>query len=252
MRMPDAEREVADDAAAGGAAKRAYVQRMFSDIAPSYDRVNRVISFRIDEWWRGRAVAALDVARAPAGRYLDLCAGTLDVATRITRTAGFRGAVLAADFAAPMLRAGLAKVRPGSRVLPAVADALALPFRDGCADGAIVAFGIRNVVDLDGALAEAYRVLAPGGRLVILEFSFPRSAPVRAIYGTYFNHVLPRVGNAIARHRTAYDYLPRSVAHWPSAPELARRMRAAGFVEVRWRPVTFGVVAIHVGEKAPT
>lgn len=248
MPTAESERTIAEEAAAGGAAKRGYVRRMFSDIAPRYDRVNRIISFRLDQRWRRRAIAALGIERAPAGRYLDLCAGTLDIAAQIARQRVFRGEVLAADFAEPMLRAGLGKIA-GRRVFPVTADALQLPFADGVADGAIVVFGIRNVVDLDAALRETHRVLRPGARFVILEFTEPRNSLVRAVYGAYFNHVLPRIGNAVAGHSTAYDYLPRSVAHWPSEDELAARMRRAGFEPVRWHSLTFGVVAIHVGEK---
>jgi demethylmenaquinone methyltransferase/2-methoxy-6-polyprenyl-1,4-benzoquinol methylase len=248
MTDPDTERATAAAAASGAAVKRAYVQRMFSDIAPYYDRVNTVISFRLDDWWRGKAVSALDIGRDPGGAYLDLCAGTLEVASRITRVRGFRGSVVAADFAEPMLRAGLGKLTDGA-VRPVTADALALPFRDDFAAGGIVVFGVRNVVDLDGALREAHRVLKPGARFVILEFGATQPPVVRSIYRSYFNHLCPLIGNAVARHRTAYNYLPESVAHFPTEPELARRMEAAGFVNVHWRPLTFGVVAIHVGEK---
>lgn len=236
-------------AAAGGAEKRAYVQRIFSEIAPRYDLLNHVLSLNIDKAWRRAALRALAWERRPAGTYVDLCAGTLDVGAQLTRQAGFRGFVVGADFAEPMLRAGVGKA-PRNVLGPVTADALALPVGDGRAEGAIVAFGIRNVADLDACLREVRRVLAPGARFVILEFSTPRAAPVRAFYQLYFHHVLPVVGRLVSGHRTAYTYLPKSVAHFPVEEELAARMTAAGFADVTWRSLTFGIAAIHVGTKA--
>jgi demethylmenaquinone methyltransferase / 2-methoxy-6-polyprenyl-1,4-benzoquinol methylase len=236
----------AEAAARWGAEKRAYVQRMFSQIAPRYDLLNHLLSFNVDRRWRRRAIAALHVARAPEGRYLDLCAGTLDVAAQLARTAGFRGSVVGADFAEPMLRAGLGKAPPDV-VRPVAADALRLPLRDASMAGAIVGFGLRNLADLDAGLREVRRVLEPGARFVILEFSTPRAAVVRAGYHAYFHHLLPFVGGLVSGHRTAYHYLPRSVANFPSGEALARRMTAAGFADVHWRPLTFGIAALHVG-----
>jgi demethylmenaquinone methyltransferase/2-methoxy-6-polyprenyl-1,4-benzoquinol methylase len=134
-------------------------------------------------------------------------------------------------------------------VAPVTADALELPVGDNTAAGAIVAFGIRNVASLAAALSEVYRVLAPGGRFVILEFSTPRSPIVRAAYHAYFHAVLPAVGRIVSGHRTAYRYLPESVARFPVQEELARAMRDAGFANVRWKTLTLGVAAIHSGDK---
>jgi demethylmenaquinone methyltransferase / 2-methoxy-6-polyprenyl-1,4-benzoquinol methylase len=159
----------------------------------------------------------------------------------------FSGRVIGADFAEPMLRAGASKSR--ASISPVVADALDLPLRDESADGAIVAFGIRNVEHLDAALAEALRVLKPGARFVILEFSTPPSPMIRTAYHAYFHHVLPAIGGAVSGHGAAYRYLPRSVAQFPSAPELAARLDAAGFARVTWEPLTFGVAALHVGQR---
>lgn len=248
MMLRDSERLTADAAAAGAGVKRGYVKQMFSDIAPHYDRVNRIISFHIDQWWRRKAISALAIRRDPGGQYLDLCAGTLDVAAHIARHRHFRGRVMAADFAEPMLRAGLRKVWRAP-VDPVVADALALPFVSEFASGAIVAFGIRNVVDLDAALREVYRVLRPDARFVILELGATQNPLVGWLYRLYFNHLCPLVGNAVARHHSAYNYLPKSVQHFPNESELAARMRDAGFKDVSWRSFTFGVVALHVGEK---
>ena len=227
--------------------KRRYVQQMFSEIAPRYDLLNHLLSFNIDRAWRRRAIAALAWERCPRGTYLDLCAGTLDVAAALVARPGFSGRVVGADFAEPMLRAGASKLR--SSVSAVVADALDLPLRDESAEGAIIGFGIRNVEDLDGGLAEAFRVLKPGARFVILEFSTPRSPIVRTGYHAYFHHVLPALGAAISGHGTAYRYLPESVAHFPSADELADRLRRVGFTGVTWESLTFGVAAIHVGQR---
>ena len=248
MPTVDLEKTEARAAAAGGAEKRAYVRRVFSEIAPRYDLLNHLLSFNIDRGWRRRAIAALDPLRNPTGIYIDLCAGTLDVASELSQTRGFRGLVLGTDFAEPMLRAGLNKA-PRVLVAPVTADALELPVADDTASGAIVAFGIRNVASLPAALAEAYRVLEPGGRFVILEFSTPRSRVVRGVYHTYFHAVLPAVGRIVSRHRTAYRYLPESVARFPMQEELARAMRDAGFVNVRWETLTMGIAAIHAGDK---
>jgi len=248
MSATDLEAREASAAAAGDAGKRAYVQRMFSDIAPRYDLLNRVLSLGVDRYWRRVAINRLGWEQAPSGAFLDLCAGTLDVAAALSGQHGFVGRVIGADFAEPMLRAGRSKVA-GRPITPVVADALSLPVPDGSLAGAIVAFGIRNVADLDACLREVLRALRPGARFVILEFSTPRYAIVRNVYHAYFHHVLPRIGGLVSGHRTAYTYLPDSVRRFPETAALAERMRAAGYVDVEWRALTFGIAAVHVGTK---
>jgi demethylmenaquinone methyltransferase/2-methoxy-6-polyprenyl-1,4-benzoquinol methylase len=248
MLATDIDRATASAAAAGGAEKRAYVKQIFSEIAPRYDLLNHLLSLNIDRRWRKKAIAALRIDRDKAGDYLDLCAGTLDIAQQITMLPGFRGAVIGADFAEPMLRAGVGKVN-GRKVVPVAADALQLPLPSGKMAGAIVAFGIRNVAGLEAALREAFRVLAPGGRFVILEFSSPRAPILRALYRFYFEHVLPSIGGLISGHSTAYRYLPRSVANFPVEEDLASKMTRAGFAKVSWVSLSFGIAAIHVGER---
>jgi demethylmenaquinone methyltransferase / 2-methoxy-6-polyprenyl-1,4-benzoquinol methylase len=234
--------------APSAAGKRTYVQRMFSEIAPRYDLLNRLLSLGIDRRWRKVALARLAWDRAPAGTYLDLCAGTLDVGTELSRKPGFAGRILGADFAEPMLRAGVGKA-PREVLAPVVADALALPVREDTFDGAIVAFGIRNVADLAAGLREVHRVLKPGARFVILEFSTPRVPLVRAAYLFYFHSILPLIGRIISGHKTAYTYLPRSVANFPETTVLAAAMSAAGYRDVRFETLTFGIAAVHVGTK---
>jgi len=249
--MPVSELEAEEAQAAatdGGAAKRVYVRRIFSEIAPRYDLLNHLLSFNIDRVWRRKALAALNWERKPTGTYVDVCAGTLDVSAQFAGCAGFAGRIIGADFAEPMLRAGTGKVSDAT-VSPVVSDALQLPMRTDSASGAIVAFGIRNVADLDAGLREVFRVLEPGARFVVLDFTTPRVRAVRAFYHFYFHQVLPRVGALVSGHATAYTYLPRSVANFPPEDKLAERMRNVGFTDVQWKSLTFGIAAIHRGTK---
>lgn len=244
------ERREALAAAAGGEAKGLYVRRVFSEIAPSYDFLNHLLSFNVDKRWRRDAIDALDWERCRDGTYVDVCAGTLDVSAELNLRRGFRGRVIAVDFAEPMLRAGLEKTR-GSEIHPVVADALRLPLASGGASGVIVAFGARNLADLDAGFREMHRVLEPRGKAVVLEFSTPPAPMMRSMYHAYFRRVLPLVGRVVSGHPTAYRYLPESVAHFPIEEELVRHMEQAGFLNVRWRTLTLGVAAIHVGERGP-
>ena len=228
----------------GGPDKRAYVKAMFTAIAPTYDRLNRVISFRLDLHWRRRALRLLDWEREPRGRYLDLCAGTMDFGALLAREPGFRGRIVAADFVPRMLRFGRGK-HPILR--PVAADALELPFPDGAFDGALVGWGARNLADLDAGLAEARRVLRPGARLVILDMSTPPRQPMRGIYLGYFEHVLPRIGRLLSKHTTAYQWLPESTRVFPEPPELVRRVQAAGFSGAVFERYLFGVTVAVVG-----
>jgi demethylmenaquinone methyltransferase/2-methoxy-6-polyprenyl-1,4-benzoquinol methylase len=234
------------EAASGAAGKGAFVKAMFSSIAPRYDLLNHLLSFNVDRRWRREAIRVLGWEGAPAGTYLDLCAGTMDVAAELARQRGFVGRVIGADFAEPMLRAGRRKIAL-LRVNGIASDALALPLAPESCDGAIVAFGVRNLADLDAGLLEVRRVLKPGAKFVILEFSTPSAPIVRRAYQFYFHQILPRIGALVSGNRTAYRYLPESVAHFPNENELAERMRRAGFRHVSWQSLTFGIAAIHVG-----
>ncbi|MGH7525633.1 MAG: ubiquinone/menaquinone biosynthesis methyltransferase [Gemmatimonadales bacterium] len=231
----------------GGPEKRAYVREIFTAIAPTYDRLNRIISFRFDQRWRRYAVARLGWERVPEGIYLDLCAGTLDFGATLARQAGFRGKVVAADFVEPMLRLGLGK---SARLAPVTADALELPFPGAAFDGAMIGWGIRNLMDLDAGLAEAARVLRPGAKLVILEMTLPPQPQLRRIYQFYFRRVLPWVGRRISKHTTAYTWLPESTQAFPGPKELARRLAAQGFTDVWYKLFLGGVCALHVGTRA--
>jgi demethylmenaquinone methyltransferase / 2-methoxy-6-polyprenyl-1,4-benzoquinol methylase len=201
-----------------------------------------VLSFNADRRWRRLAIDQLHWQANPAGSYLDLCAGTLDLAAELGNRAGFRGHVIGADFVTAMLRGGAGK---SARVAPAAADALRLPFADAAFDGASVGFGVRNLMDLDAGLREAARVLKPGARFVVLEFTTPHWQPFRAIYLAYLRQVLPRIGRVVSKHRSAYDWLPASVLPFPEPPDLARRIEEAGFGPVTWQTLWGGIVAIH-------
>jgi demethylmenaquinone methyltransferase / 2-methoxy-6-polyprenyl-1,4-benzoquinol methylase len=229
--------------------KATEVRRMFGAIAPRYDLLNHLLSLNRDRAWRRRAVDRLLETLPHDGVVLDACAGTLDLAVELADRADYSGTVLGFDFAYPMLDAGRPKLN-GRRILPACADALSLPLPDRSVDGAMVAFGVRNLAGLDAGLSELARVLRPEGRLVILEFMTPQWQPFRGLYLFYFRRMLPLVGRMISKHGSAYSYLPASVLEFPEPAELRRRMEAAGFTDVRWDVMTGGIVAAHYGARA--
>lgn len=228
------------------AEKAAHVRRMFAAIAPRYDLLNRLLSLGIDRSWRRRAVDRLGWETNPRGLFLDSCAGTLDLAVELAGRAGFQGHVVGSDFVWGMLLGGTRKI---SRVpvSPLCADSLTLPFGDAQFDGVTVGFGVRNLADLDAGLREMARVLKPGARGVILEFTTPGWQPFRGVYLWYFLRVLPWIGARVSKHGSAYTYLPESVLRFPEPPELADRMRGAGFRDVQWTMLTGGIAAIHWG-----
>ncbi|MFG0258129.1 MAG: bifunctional demethylmenaquinone methyltransferase/2-methoxy-6-polyprenyl-1,4-benzoquinol methylase UbiE [Phycisphaerales bacterium JB043] len=218
------------------------VRRMFGAIAGSYDLNNRLHSFGRDQAWRRRAVALSDVD--PGSRVLDVACGTGDL-TRAYSHAG-ASSVTGCDFTPEMLAIARRKTREPIEYIEA--DAMALPFEDASFDVVSIAFGIRNVGDSDTALREFARVLAPGGRLVVLEFSEPRNALLRWLNRVYCHRVMPVTATLIARDRSgAYRYLPRSVSTFLDREEIRGAMERAGVGDVRQHPMTFGVCVCSVG-----
>jgi demethylmenaquinone methyltransferase / 2-methoxy-6-polyprenyl-1,4-benzoquinol methylase len=212
------------------------VRSMFDRISPVYDAMNRTMSMGLDQRWRRATVAAVV---QPGDRVLDACCGTGDLALA-ARDAG--GTVTALDFSERMLERAR---RKSAEVEWLQGDALALPFPDGSFDAATVGFGVRNLDDLEGGLAELRRVLRPGGRLAILEITRP-SGLLAPFYRLWFDGFVPLLGKVLPGG-AAYTYLPASVRRFPGPDELAGLLREAGFEDVRWRTFAGGIVALHIG-----
>jgi demethylmenaquinone methyltransferase/2-methoxy-6-polyprenyl-1,4-benzoquinol methylase len=225
------------------------VRSMFDRIAPRYDLLNRVLSAGTDVRWRRQAVDYLGLGER--ARVLDLCTGTADLLIEaLGRGPGRSG--IGVDLSFEKLARGVSNLRRRGmqqRAALASGDVERLPLRAGLFDGALVAFGIRNVGERKAALAEVLRVLRPGGRLVVLEFSTPPGLLGRA-YRFYFMRVLPRIGSLLSGDGGAYGYLPASVDRFPAPERFADELRAAGFGNVECRPLSFGIAHLHRGCKA--
>jgi demethylmenaquinone methyltransferase/2-methoxy-6-polyprenyl-1,4-benzoquinol methylase len=238
-------RSMTDEGPAQGEATTERVRTIFSEIADEYDAFNALASMGIDRMWRRQLVRACRLDET--SRVLDICAGTGDVALAIARQAG-PAEVLVTDFTPEMLE--VAEKKAGdydgpSRLTFRLADAQALPFEDGSFDVVTVAFGVRNLPDRARNFAEVLRVLRPGGRYVILEFSRPTLAPWRGVYHLYLGQVIPLIGKLLTGGRDNFDYLNKSIRRFPSQPELASELRDAGFSAISWKNLSGGIVAIH-------
>lgn len=226
--------------------KKGFVKKTFSGISGNYDLVNSITSFFIDHYWRAKAIRAL---HARSGELvLDLCSGTMMLAKALLGRVKVR--VVCLDISQQMLVRGLRRnglLRPF--VFPICGDAENLPFPDHTFDAAMVAFGIRNLADLEAGLAELYRVLRPGGRVVALEFSRPHMPVFAKMYHLYLRKILVPVGSALTKNRKAYEYLVKSIYRFYAPPEVKGLMRLAGFGPVSHSSLTAGCVSLYRAHK---
>ena len=213
------------------------VAAMFDDVAERYDLANDVLALGQTRRWRAAVVEAL--RPLPGQRILDLAAGTGTSSVPIAAAGAF---VVPADFSLGMLRVGR---RRQPQLAFVAGDGLHLPFRDGAFDAATISFGLRNLHDRAAGMAELRRVVRPGGRLVVCEFSHPTWAPFRTVYIEYLMKALPAVATRVASNPEAYVYLAESIRAWPDQPALAAELRAAGWDGVQWRDLNGGIVALH-------
>jgi demethylmenaquinone methyltransferase / 2-methoxy-6-polyprenyl-1,4-benzoquinol methylase len=223
------------------------VAAMFDELAGRYDLLNDLLSGGQVRLWR--RVVAQAVGAGPGERILDLAAGT---GTSTVTFAASGAKCVACDFSIGMLRAGIGRVRSdvtGPQPAFVGGDALRLPFADGVFDAVTISFGLRNVVDPQGALAEMLRVTRPGGRLVICEFSRISNRPLRVLYERYLARALPAVARRVSRNPAAYEYLAESIVDWPDQLGLARLLHEAGWSAVKWQNLTLGIVAVHLARR---
>lgn len=234
------------------AKKREQAQRireMFAAIATRYDLLNHLLSGNVDRRWRSllvkRVATTLPVSDA---RILDVACGTGDLSLALD--AGTEAEVMGLDFCRPMLEIAAAKSKDRGLTIPFVeGDALNLPFGDQSFDGVSIAFGLRNLASLEEGLRELLRILRPGGTVAVLEFSRPRAPILRPLFRLYFTKILPLFGGLISGSKSAYQYLPDSVARFPDQSSLAEMMKGIGFTEVTFQNLTGGIAALHLGRR---
>ena len=223
------------------------VRGVFDSVAPKYDVMNDLMSLGVHRLWKAYAVLVADLK--PGQRVLDIAGGTGDLAQAFARKVGTAGMVVHTDINASMLRVGRDRLLDAGLVLPTlVCDAEKLPFAANSFDRVSVSFGLRNMTHKDKALAEMNRVLKPGGKLLVLEFS-KVARPLERVYDWYSFNVLPRLGRFIARDEASYRYLAESIRMHPGQDELKGMMKMAGFGHVDYHNLTAGVAALHVGIK---
>lgn len=226
------------------------ISGMFDAIAGNYDFLNHLLSAGIDRRWRRRAVKSLGLTGRE--RVLDLCTGTGDLAIAARTASPAARSVVGVDFAGGMLGIGLRKLRDlklESSVTLVRGDASRIPLAAGGVDGVTIGFGIRNVQDTAAACAEMHRVLAPGGRVAILEFAIPTTPIVSRAYRFYFTTILPLIGRMVSKHNAAYGYLPASVGAFATPDEFVKILRQAGFADIQASPLTFGIVYLYTARK---
>jgi demethylmenaquinone methyltransferase/2-methoxy-6-polyprenyl-1,4-benzoquinol methylase len=230
------------------AGKKAQVARMFDNISGKYDFLNHFLSLGIDRGWRRRAVRTL--AAGHSKQILDVATGTGDFAIECLRLNPDK--VTGIDISNGMLEKGREKIKRlglDARISLLHADSENMPFADNSFDAVVVAFGVRNFENLERGLAEMHRVLRPGGRVVVLEFSKPRNPLFRALYNTYFHFMLPALGRFFSRDKSAYTYLPESVEAFPDGDRFLACLSAAGFNQTQCTPLTFGISSLYTGSR---
>lgn len=233
--------------------KKEFVRAKFSAISPKYDFLNSVLSMQVDRYWRW--VTTRELREFPQGSVLDLCAGTLPLSMELTRQAPDRQ-VLAVDFCEGMLRNGIEHLAAReknygqlARIFPVCGDGEEIPARTQGFWGVTVAFGVRNLARTEQGLREMWRVLKPGGKLLILEFSRPTNPVFRPLYFFYLNKLLPKIAGLVSGDKEAYEYLASSIAKFYEPKELLTMMREAGFAKSYCRPMTMGIVTLYIGIK---
>lgn len=230
--------------------KEQHVHAVFESIAPKYDFMNDLLSFRQHKYWRSFTMRKMNVR--PGQSAIDLCCGTCDWTIAIAQASGGGGNVVGLDFSQSMLEVGRGKVDKAglSGTIELVqGNAMELPFEDNRFDYATIGFGLRNVPDLDKVLSEMRRVVKPGGKVVCLELSKPMKEPFRSIYYFYFEKVLPMLGKMFAKRYEQYKWLPESLAAFPDMVQLGERFEAAGLKDVQIYPLSLGIAALHIGTK---
>ncbi|MGB7070090.1 MAG: bifunctional demethylmenaquinone methyltransferase/2-methoxy-6-polyprenyl-1,4-benzoquinol methylase UbiE [Pyrinomonadaceae bacterium] len=225
------------------------VREMFSGIAGRYDLLNHLLSANIDKRWRRRVSDKLRVVLdRPDAVVLDVACGTGDLSLELARNS--KAAIIGSDFCRPMISIAKEKtVKSGSSIAYVEGDAMNLGFADSCADAVTIAFGLRNLSNVRDGLSELFRVLRPGGKLAILEFSSPVIPGFRQLFNFYFARVLPRIGGAISGSRRAYDYLPDSVKRFPDQKQLVSMLQDSGFCNVEYENFTGGIAALHTASR---
>lgn len=230
---------------AQGEDKREAVREMFADIAPSYDVLNSLMSFRLHKRWRSLGVKALNLK--PGDDVLDVCCGTGDFLLPLRKAVGSEGTVTGLDFCQPML--DIAKTKVHGEAELHLGDACSLPFTDSKYDAVTVGWGLRNVPDIQAALKQAFRVLKPGGRFISLDMAKPKSGFVGGIAAFSFKKIVPALGSMFGKTK-AYKYLPESTERFLSREQMDEALRTAGFTEVWHRDFFFGNICLHYGRKA--
>lgn len=227
------------------------VREMFSGIAPRYDLLNHLLSANIDKRWRRLVSRSLSgVLSNPNAIVLDVACGTGDLAVELQQAGSAR--VIGTDFCRPMLTIAAEKNEKSGLSIPYIeADGMNLSFGEGTFDAVTIAFGLRNFSNWESGLIEFHRLLKPGGRLAILEFSSPIVPGFRQLFNFYFTRILPRIGGAVSGSRGAYEYLPNSVSKFPDQKKLAKMLEDTGFADVSYRNLTGGIAALHLGTKKP-